>query len=341
MFRKETPAIPDQIRILVVDDEVTLRDIVKDAMEFAGFECESAGDGVEALKIMESQTFDVVITDIMMPNMNGIDLTKQIKEKYTSDVIMMTGYVDNFSYEDSIDLGVSDFMQKPLGVRELIIRVKRVLRERELLRERNSVSMKLKDSLINLRKSMDATVQAIALTVEARDPYTAGHQQRVAELATAIAEEMDLPSNTIEGIRMAGIIHDLGKISIPAEILSKPSRLSSMEFELVKEHAETGYKILKDIDFPWPIATIVHQHHERIDGSGYPLGLKSNEIFMEAKIISVADVVEAMASHRPYRAALGLEKAQKEILSHRGKLYDNDVVDACITVLDKNNFKWA
>jgi putative two-component system response regulator len=332
---------PELINILVVDDEQTIRDIVQDAMEFAGFKCRSAKDGVEALEIMTQQPFDVVITDIMMPHLNGIDLTRAIKERYSSDVIMMTGYVDNFTFEDSVDLGVSDFMQKPVGVRELIIRVKRVLRERALLSDRNTVTVKLNETLQNLRKSMDATVQAIAMTVEARDPYTAGHQRRVAELAVAVAEDMGMSSNMVEGIRMAGVVHDLGKISIPAEILSKPSRLSEMEYELVKEHSQTGYRILKDIEFPWPIARIVQQHHERIDGSGYPGNLRSGEILIEARIIAVADVVEAMASHRPYRASLGLSKALEEISTFRGKYYEMDVVDSCLKIFREKAFAFS
>jgi PAS domain S-box-containing protein len=182
------------------------------------------------------------------------------------------------------------------------------------------------------------TIEAIASTVEARDPYTAGHQKRVANLASAIAAEMGLPSDKIQAIYLASTVHDLGKIRIPAEILSKPGRLNEIEFELVKSHPQTGYDIIKDIQFPWPIAQMVLQHHERLDGSGYPNGMKSGEVLLEAKIIAVADVVEAMSSHRPYRPGLGLDAALDEISKHRGRLYDAAVVDSCIALLRDKKF---
>jgi len=168
-----------------------------------------------------------------------------------------------------------------------------------------------------------------------RDPYTAGHQRRVAELASAIAKEMRLPKEKIEGIHMAGLIHDIGKIAVPAEILSKPSKLSKMEMDLIKAHSQVGYELLKEIDFPWPVANIVLQHHERLDGVGYPQGLKGDEILLEARILAVADVVEAMASHRPYRPALGLDAALDEIKQGKGKLYEPAAVDACLVLFEK------
>ena len=177
-------------------------------------------------------------------------------------------------------------------------------------------------TLRNLRKAMGGIIQAMAATVETRDPYTAGHQRRVADLGRAIAREMGLADHQIDGIRMAGIVHDLGKISIPAEILSKPTKLSDIEFALIKTHPQISYDILKDIDFPWPVARTVFQHHERINGSGYPLGLKGDEILLEARILAVADVVEAIASHRPYRPAFGIEAALDQISKKKGVLYD-------------------
>jgi len=180
-----------------------------------------------------------------------------------------------------------------------------------------------------LRRSLEASIEAIAATVEMRDPYTAGHERRVAEIAAAVATEMDLPAFTVEGIHFGALIHDLGKIQIPAEILSKPTRISPVEFELIKGHAQAGYEILKGIDFPWPVAEMARQHHERLDGSGYPRGLKGEEILLEARVLAVADVVEAMASHRPYRAGLGIDKALAEIERGRGSIYDPLVADAC------------
>lgn len=189
-----------------------------------------------------------------------------------------------------------------------------------------------------LRQSLEDSIKAIASTVEMRDPYTAGHQRRVGQLAAAIARELGLPENTIRGLELAASIHDLGKISVPAEILAKPSKLTTIESMLLKNHAQAGYDILKDIKFPWPIATMVWQHHERIDGSGYPQGLKGDAILLESRILAVADVVEAMASHRPYRAALGADRALKELEQGRGSIYDAAVVDACLRLFAESRF---
>ena len=210
--------------------------------------------------------------------------------------------------------------------------------QRELA-ERRRMEGELQDSLRRLRKALEGTIRAIALTVETRDPYTAGHQRRVADLARAIATKMGLSKDQIDGIRMAGVIHDIGKVSIPGEILSKPGRLTEIEFNLIKTHPRIGYEILKSIDFPWPVAQIVLQHHERMDGSGYPAGLTGEEILLEARILGVADVVEAMSSHRPYRSALGIDKALEEILQNRDILYDPRVVDACLKLFTRNGFK--
>ncbi|NTV58502.1 MAG: PAS domain S-box protein, partial [Deltaproteobacteria bacterium] len=196
----------------------------------------------------------------------------------------------------------------------------------------------LRNSVDKLRKITGATIQAMAQTVEVRDPYTAGHQKRVADLARAIATRMGLSSDRVDGIRMAGAIHDIGKISVPAEILSKPGLLTPLEFSLIKTHAQIGYDILKDIEFPWDIATMVLQHHERLDGSGYPQGVTGERILLEARILTVADVVEAMASHRPYRPSLGMDKALEEIKDKRGRFYDPDVVDACLRLFSENKF---
>jgi PAS domain S-box-containing protein/putative nucleotidyltransferase with HDIG domain len=189
-----------------------------------------------------------------------------------------------------------------------------------------------------LRKSLEDTILAIAATTEMRDPYTAGHERRVAELAASIAREMGLAEPAIEGIRFGAMIHDLGKIKIPAEILVKPTRLTPIEYELIKQHAQAGYDILKGIDFPWPVAQMVLQHHERIDGSGYPQGLKGDAIIREARILAVADTVEAMSSHRPYRPGLGLDKALAEIERVRDVLYDAQTVDACLRLFREKGY---
>jgi PAS domain S-box-containing protein/putative nucleotidyltransferase with HDIG domain len=186
------------------------------------------------------------------------------------------------------------------------------------------------------RKVLEGSIEAIAMTLEMRDPYTAGHQQRVARLACAIAEEMGLPQQQIDGLRIAGLIHDLGKVTVPAEILSKPSKLTETEFSIIKDHPQVAYDILEKIDFPWPVADIVLQHHEYLNGTGYPQGLREKDILLEARILTVSDVVEAMASHRPYRPALGIDRALDEIKFGKGSRFDANVVDACLTIFTKS-----
>jgi PAS domain S-box-containing protein len=205
--------------------------------------------------------------------------------------------------------------------------------------ERKNAEKQLQDTLESLRKAFGATIQVMVSAVEARDPYTSGHQLRSADLARAIATELGLPQEKIEGLRMAGSIHDIGKLSIPAEILSKPTKLSEIELALIKEHANRGYEMLKDVESPWPLAEIVHQHHERMDGSGYPKNLKGDEIMIEARILAVADTVEAMASHRPYRAGLGIEAALNDIEKNKGIFYDNIVADACLRLFREKGFQ--
>jgi PAS domain S-box-containing protein len=209
----------------------------------------------------------------------------------------------------------------------------------EDITERKQMETERQQNYERLRKTLEATVHAIAVTVETRDPYTAGHQRRVADLSKTIASEMGLATDQIDGIYMASKIHDIGKISVPAEILSKPTKLTHTEFSLIKVHAQSGYEILKDIEFPWPIARMVLEHHERMDGSGYPRNLKGEEILIEARILAVADVVEAMASYRPYRPGLGIDVALAEIEKNRGIFYDDAVADACLRLFREKGFK--
>ena len=196
----------------------------------------------------------------------------------------------------------------------------------------------LRTSSARLEQAFDATVQALAAAGESRDPYTQGHQRRVRDLARAIAGERGIKGERLRGLCVAAEVHDVGKIRVPIEILSKPGRLTDPEWQLVKQHAEAGYDILKGIDFPWPVADIVRQHHEKLDGSGYPLGLHKDDIRLEARVLCVADVVEAMASNRPYRPALGVDVALEEVTRHRGKLFDEDAVDACLRIFADGSF---
>lgn len=204
--------------------------------------------------------------------------------------------------------------------------------------ERDKNAKQLECNLNKMNKLLNQTVASLSNIVEMRDPYTAGHQRKVAELSTAIAKELGVSDEEAEGINIAATIHDIGKVKIPSEILNKPGKLTYLEFEIIKVHSQAGYEIVKDTNYPWPIADYILQHHEKIDGSGYPQGLKGEDIILGARIITVADVVEAMAYHRPYRPALGLDKAIEEITQNRGIKYDPEVVDACLKVFAKEGF---
>ncbi|MCK4956066.1 MAG: HD domain-containing protein [Candidatus Cloacimonetes bacterium] len=196
----------------------------------------------------------------------------------------------------------------------------------------------MKKSFRMLKKATENIIMAMANTSEMRDPYTAGHQKRVRSLALAISKEMTVTSEQLEGIKFAGIIHDIGKVAVPSDILAKPGNITKVEFEVIKSHSAVGYNLLNKIEFPWPIAEIVHQHHEKLDGSGYPNGLKGNQILLEAQILTVADIVEAMVSHRPYRAALGTEIALSTIKNQRGTLLNAEIVDTCVKLFEEKNF---
>ena len=189
-----------------------------------------------------------------------------------------------------------------------------------------------------LSRSLLGVVDAMGKVVESRDPYTAGHQRRVASIASTIARRLGLSEDDVEGVRIAGLVHDIGKIAIPAEILTKPARLNKLEFRMVQTHPDAGYDMLQSIDFPWPVADMVRQHHERMDGSGYPKGIKGDEILIGARCLAVADVVEAISSHRPYRPGLGLEEARRELETNKGTSYDPQVVDVCISMMEEGNF---
>ena len=202
------------------------------------------------------------------------------------------------------------------------------------------IEEELKQSYEKLQKFIEGTAHIITKIVEIRDPYSKGHQQRVSQLATAIAREMKLPQDKIEGVRFASLVHDVGKINLSTEIVSKPSKLVEVEFNLIKNHPKIGYDILKKVDFPWPIAEIVFQHQEKIDGSGYPRGLKGDEILIEAKILGVANVVEATSSYKSYRPALSIDESLAEISKNKNILFDPEVVDTCLKLFKEKGFRF-
>jgi len=326
-------------QILVVDDDDDIRDILSYGIEASGCHCLTADSGEAALKVLEAEPLEVVISDVQMKGMSGLDLCRTIKKNYDADVIIITGLVNNFAYEEIIGQGASDFIEKPIRLAEIVARLKRVLYERQTREQLRRTAEELRRNGQRFQKAMEGSVQAIALAVEMRDPYTSGHQNRVADLACAIARIMELPQDRIYGLRMASVIHDLGKLTIPGEILCKPGRLSGPEYAMIQTHVQSGYDILKKIDFPWPLADIVMQHHERLDGSGYPQGLSGGEILLEARILSVADVFETIGSHRPYRPSLGMQKAMNELIDNSGRLYDPDVVAACRKLVDEMGYR--
>ena len=335
----------DQGKILVVDDTPASLKLLSDLLKVEGYDVRSAISGELALNAASSSPPELLLLDIRMHIMDGYEVCRRLKvQPATRDVPVI--FVSAASEMDEkvlgFKVGAVDYVTKPYQRDELLARVHTHL---ELNRMRNHLdeliterTAELKISEQKLLKNLFDSVSALASMVEMRDSYTAGHQRRVAQLAVAIAKDMRLPEDKIEGIHLAGVVHDVGKIQVPAEILSKPGRLSELEFGLIKEHSLSGYEILKNIDFPWPIAQIVLQHHERIDGSGYPQGLKGGDTLIEAKIMAVADVVESMMSHRPYRPGLGIDAALEEIESNIGKLFDPMVVDVCVKLFRENGY---
>ena len=241
-----------------------------------------------------------------------------------------------FSVSDSWDnsIGVNTSIPAAPAYSEAVMEGSRAAQRSD----RHSAVRKRKREYELVRQTLGGTVTALASAVATRDRYTGGHQKRVARLACAISQEMSLPEDLIEGVRMAAQIHDIGKLAVPSEVLGKPGQLTEQEWVLIRCHPRIGHGILKSIRFLRPVPTIVHQHHERLDGSGYPSGLRSGSILLEARILGVADVVEAMASHRPYRPALGIKAALEEIHENRGKLYDREAVDSCLQVFSRRSF---
>jgi len=340
-----------ETHILVLDDEKTIQRTIGRLLKCNGYPYHTASDTTEAKSIMKMQDIAMILCDVNLPGESGMEFVKYVSETYPETaIIMVTGSDDSDLAEIALEMGVYGYIIKPFRPNELMINISNALRRRslEINNRLNIVNMEMtiikrtkevQKAMKRLEKITDGIIHAISLTVETRDPYTAGHQQRVADLARAISIEMALPEDQVESIRLAGLIHDLGKIAVPSEILSKPGKLTDIEFSLMRIHPQAAYDILKDIDFPWPLSVIVLQHHERLDGSGYPQGLKGKDgILLEARILAVADVFEAMASHRPYRPALGKEKALDELRRGKGASYDPKVVDACISVISSGEF---
>lgn len=337
-------------RVLIVDDEKSIRITLCEFLKNEGFMADSAPDAVVACSMLSEKEYDVIITDIIMPRISGMDLLSTIrKTSKTLQVIIMTGEPSVDTAIRAVQNGANDYLTKPISKDILLktvrnaVGIKRLSDEKSALEAENRFYQKQLEDLVSQRtKSLQNVMQGIIYlltsVVEARDPYTAGHQLRVGNLSAAIAKKMQLHAETVDLVRTIGYIHDIGKISVPAEILSKPGRLSQLEMEMIKIHAFKGYELISKANLPVIIGQAIYQHHERSNGSGYPLGMTDSDIIKEAKILIVADVVEAMVSHRPYRPALGLETALTEIERNAGVLYNDQVVAACISLFREDEY---
>ncbi|PKM78654.1 MAG: two-component system response regulator [Firmicutes bacterium HGW-Firmicutes-15] len=327
-------------KVLIVDDDknilATFRRLLHN--HFIVATAENGLEGITALK--NEGPFAVVVSDFRMPGMNGIEFLSKARQIAPETIqIMLSGQADMQTTIDLINEGhIYRFLTKPYKAEHFLNALKGGSEQYRLSAIARELEQK-KIQLESLQKTVAGVINMLVSITEKRDPYTAGHQARVAEITGAIAVELSLSEGQVQGIKMAATIHDVGKICIPAEILSKPGLITEAENNLVKTHVQIGYDILKTVEFPWPIADIVYQHHERMDGSGYPLGLAGDKILLEARILAVADVVEAMAGYRPYRPAFTMEDALNEISQNRGILYDAEVVDACLKTFQGKGFK--
>lgn len=338
--------------IVIVDDNPNNLQVLSGILQQAGFKVRQALSGEIALRAIAASAPDLILLDIRMPGMDGYETCRRLKaEALTRDipVIFISALTETADKLAAFRAGGVDYVSKPFQAEEVLARVRTHLQLRHMQCQLESqvadrtaelrvTCDALRASQGQYRRMLEQTIQAIAFTIEKRDPYTAGHQARVSQLAVAISQKLGLPPDQIDGIRLGGMIHDLGKISVPAEILSRPGRLTEVEFLLVKSHPEVAADILRQVEFPWPVMDMILQHHERLDGSGYPKGLRGDAILLEARILAVADVVEAMATHRPYRPALGIARALDEIRHGAGRLYDPDVCGVCLRLFEVDGY---
>jgi putative nucleotidyltransferase with HDIG domain len=354
--------------ILIVDDEDSILNAFKRILADGDYEIHTASNGLEGLNKLHTanRPYSLIISDQRMPVMNGVQFFTQAKDIFPDAVrILLTGYADTAAVIDAINKGgVHLYFTKPWHEEELLLHIKQSFSKVEILQENKRLIELIKnknDELLKLNKTLekrtkdktddllaqaeklkesykksqiilDGIVKTLSMIIETRDPYTSGHEDQVAKIACNIAKEMKFTEEQITAIHIAATLHDIGKISVPSEILTKPGRLSDLEMEMIKTHCKVANDILINIEFPYPVAEIIFQHHERMDGSGYPRGLKGDKIAIEARIIGAADVLDAMASYRPYRPALGVDAAIEEIVKFRGITYDPAVVDACLKI---------
>lgn len=332
--------------ILVVDDNATNIDLLVNTLK-DDYRLGVSKNGPKALEYTDKYLPDLILLDVMMPEMSGYDVCVRLKavpKTASIPVIFITALNEIEDKTRGFEVGGVDYITKPFHVAEVKVRVKTHLSLKLMQEELNSQNIILEQKVANkteeLYQMLQATIRTMALAVEIRDPYTAGHQHRVALLACAIAKKIGFSNDQIRTIDIASNLHDIGKIRIPTAIINRPGKLLEIEHEMLRMHSKVGYDILKNIPSRLPFAKIVLQHHEKLDGSGYPNGLTSDEILPEAKVLTVADVTEALSSFRPYRPAKGIDAALEEILKYRGVQYDSEAVDACRELFIKENFNY-
>jgi putative two-component system response regulator len=346
------------VTILVVDDEPAIREMLKLLFERDGYHCLTSENGHEALKTLDSIKVDVVVTDINMPGMSGVELLRQGKKLTRSDFIVITGYVDDFTYDNLIEEGASDFIYKPITSKEMLIRLKRVLRERFLLIERDRIHDELEESNIQLKKYANElretltelknahdelreayldTINRLVIAAEFKDEDTGDHIMRISLFSTLVAEKIGLPAELISNIRYAAPMHDIGKIGIPDRILLKSEILTPEEFEIIKTHTSIGASILSGSrsDVLRMAHDIALTHHEKWNGTGYPNGIKGEKIPITGRIVGLVDVFDALTSHRPYKKPYPIDIACDIILKEREHQFDPMVVDAFINQMNE------
>jgi len=316
--------------ILIVDDEINILKAFKRNMP-TSLHVDYCDNPLEALEMLKKKEYAVVISDINMPQMNGIEFINKVMSTYPDTIrVILTGYANVDYAVEAINKGhVFRFLSKPVHINMLI----KVIND-SLEQSQNTLARKQLYSLNIQKEQMEAMVNALAKVVELRDPYTSGHQSRVSEMAVKIAKKLGWDNDRTLGLSLASMVHDIGKIYVPAEFLNKPGKLTDTEFVIIKQHPSIGHEILSVADFKWPIADIVLQHHEKYDGKGYPNNLKGDEIMDEAQIISVSDVYDAMCNRRPYREGLGEKTAIEFIKSVSGTSFKSEIVDAFLDIIN-------
>jgi putative two-component system response regulator len=335
-------------KILAIDDNrdnlIVLEAYLKQYLPM--YKIIKAYSGKEGIKLAFWEQPDLILLDINMPEMNGFTACQELKKNNSTrhiPIIMLTAiYTDIESKVRGLELGADAFLSKPFQPAELISQIKAMIRikkaEDRLRVEKNLLQDLVKKRTRALENAQQAAILTIARIIEIKDPYISGKYYQVANLSKAIGEKMGMSGKQLEGLWFASLIYNVGKLAIPVDILNKPGKLTEIEFNFIKEHTRSAYEMLKDLPYPWPIAKIILQHHENIDGSGYPDGLKGNEIFLEARILRVADTVVSMLSHRSYRAAFTIEEVLEELKNKSGIYYDSEIVNICIGLLENKNF---